>query len=128
MNNRFEFLGSISLGQYIPRVSLFHQRDPRARLLTFFVLLVGILFTPNIFGLLIGFMAITLIYIFGQLPLEPAWRAIRRALPFIFVLAILQIVFSIHGEGETTFLTFWELDITQEDLRQALMLILRFII
>lgn len=128
MSSRFEFLGSLTLGQYIPRASWFHQRDPRARLLTFFVLLIGIIFTPNILGLLIGFIAIALIYIFGKLPVEPAWRAIRRALPFIIILAILQIFFSTHGEGETALWTFWGLDITQKDLRQALLLILRFFI
>jgi len=128
MSSRFEFLGSITLGQYIPRASWFHQRDPRARLLTFFVLLIGVLFTPNILGLIIGFIAIALIYIFGQLSIEPAWRAIRRAFPFIIILAILQILFSVHGESETTLWRFWGLDVTQEDLQQGLMLILRFFI
>ena len=128
MSSRFEFLGSISLGQYISRESWFHQTDPRARLLTFIVLLLGILFTPNIYGLLLGLIVLVSIYHFGQLPVKPAWQAIRRALPFIIILAIFQIVFSVHDSGQNPLWTFWRLSVSWEDLIQATLLILRFIV
>ncbi len=128
MSSRFEFLGSLTLGQYIPRASWFHKRDPRSRLIAFVVLLVGVLFAPNLIGLAIAFVAISLIFFLGELPFKPAFKAIIRALPFIIILAILQILFSVHGGSERILWSLWGLDVTQADLNQAILLILRFMI
>jgi len=128
MSSRFEFLGYLTFGQYIPRISWFYQRDPRSRMLTFFVLLVGALFAPQITGLVIAFIAISLIFLLGRLPLKPILRAITRALPFILIIAILQIIFSVHADNQKALWSFLGVNITQTDLTQSGLLIFRFII
>jgi energy-coupling factor transport system permease protein len=54
MSSRFEFLGSTAIGQYIPRQSWIHRCDPRARLLAYLALFVGVVFTRDFVGLVIG--------------------------------------------------------------------------
>ncbi len=128
MSSRFEFLGHLTLGQYIPRMSWFHQRDPRSRMLTFFVLLVGALFAPQITGLIIAFITISLIFLLGRLPLKPVLMAITRALPFILIIAILQIIFSVHPDNQKALWSIWGVNITKTDVTQSGLLIFRFII
>lgn len=128
MSSRFEFFGSITLGQYIPSDSWFHQRDPRARLISFIVLLVGVIFTPIIWGLLFGFFSVVLIYILARVPIRPAIKGIGRAMPFILILAILQLIFSSRVAQPTILWTIFGLEITKTALITALMLIFRFIV
>lgn len=128
MSSRFEFFGSITLGQYIPSDSWFHQRDPRARLISFIVLLVGVIFTPIIWGLLFGFFSVVLIYILARVPIRTAIKGIGRAMPFILILAILQLIFSSRVAQPTILWTIFGLEITKTALITALMLIFRFIV
>jgi energy-coupling factor transport system permease protein len=128
VSSRFEFFGSISLGQYIPSDSWFHQRDPRARLISFIVLLVGVIFTPTIWGLLFGFFSVVLIYILARVPIRPAIKGIGRAMPFILILAILQLIFTSRAAQPTILWTIFGLEITKTALITALMLIFRFIV
>lgn len=128
MSSRFEFLGNTTLGQYIPRKSWFHKRDPRARLVSIFLIFTAIVFTPGLEGLLIGLTAVGLIYLLSQLPLQNTWSGIKRALPFILILAILQILFHQPAEGETILWQILGLGITQKSLTDATILIIRFLV
>ena len=100
MSSQFEFMGSTAIGQYLPRKSWFHQRDPRVRLLVFLFVFAALIFTPDFLGLAAGFGVVVLIYIVAKLPVKNTWDGIKRALPFILILAILQIVFSNPGESD----------------------------
>ncbi|MDY6846817.1 MAG: energy-coupling factor transporter transmembrane component T [Chloroflexota bacterium] len=128
MSSRFEFLGSTSLGQYIPRDSWFHTRDPRARLISFVIIFVAVIFTPNTWGLLLGIFFITSLYFLAHLPIKSTWAGIRRALPFIIILAILQIIFFRTAENMTYHWKIFGIGISQEALFSALNLILRFLV
>lgn len=128
MSSRFEFLGSTAIGQYIPRESWFHQRDPRARLLTLIALFIGITFAPVAWGLLLGFMGTLAILFISKLPIKPAWHGIKRALPFMIILAVLQLIFSSHLDSEPVLWTILGIAITQSAAMRASMLIFRFIV
>ena len=128
MSSRFEFLGSTALGQYIPSESWFHQRDPRARLLSFLFIFIGLIFTPKIWGLIFGFISILLIYLLARVPLKPALKGIRRALPFILILALLQLIFTQRAEQQTVLWIIFGWQITETALATAVILILRFIV
>ena len=126
MSSRFEFLGNTLVGQYIPGESWFHLRDPRAKLVSFVVLLVAIIFTPHLFGMLLGFAMVCLIYVISRLPFRTTWKTIRQAIPFIVILALLQIVFSAPIEGEIILWRFFSIEISHRMIINAVMLITRF--
>jgi len=75
MNSRFEFLGNTTIGQYIPRDSLIHRLDPRARLLIYLALFTGIVFTPRFSGLLLGLGIVLFLYILAKIPAKPGWQS-----------------------------------------------------
>jgi energy-coupling factor transport system permease protein len=126
MSSRFEFLGSTDIGQYIPRESFFHQRDPRARLLVYVFLFIGIIFSPQISGLSVGLLLVLLIYWAAQIPLLPAWQGIRRALPFLLILALLQILMGTRTETDLVIGQILGFAVTQRAADNALMLLARF--
>jgi len=128
MSSRFEFLGNTIVGQYIPRDSWFHKRDPRARLIGLSLLFLAVLFTPEIGGLLLGFIGILLIYWIAMLPVKSPWKSILRALPFILILAVLQIIFLRPDEADAVLWTVFGFTIAQSALMSAVMLVCRFIV
>ena len=127
MSSRFEFLGNISLGQYLPRASWFHQRDPRARLLSLGFLFLGLIFVPNLPMLLVGMGLTLLFYAVARLPLKPAWKSIKRAVIFILILATLQVLFFRAADPSPAFGMFLGVKITEAAVRSALMLIGKFL-
>jgi energy-coupling factor transport system permease protein len=128
MSSRFEFLGNTSLGQFIPRDSWFHKRDPRARLLGFIILFTGIIFTPGTWGLFLGFIIILIIYALAKLPVKPTWSGILRALPFIILLAILQILFYQSTGNEKIVWEIFGFSLRETALKSAVNLIIRFLV
>ena len=128
MSSRFEFLGSTAIGQYIPRDSVFHRRDPRARLLVFFALFTGMVFTPHFSGLAVGLLIVLVVYLIAQIPLKPALKGIRRALPFLLILGVLQILL---GSLTATDVVIWRplgFAVTQRSVISAGMLLSRFMV
>jgi energy-coupling factor transport system permease protein len=127
MSSRFEFLGSMTIGQYIPRKSWFHQRDPRARVLSFLFLFIAVILTPGFKGLAAGFIVIILIYILAELPFKSTWVGITRALPFILIIGVLQIIFFSPLETDRLIFNVFGLPITQSAVTGAGIMVLRFI-
>ena len=126
MSSRFDFLGSTAIGQYIPRESFFHARDPRARLLVYIALFIGIVFSRDFVKLGIGLMFILVVFWIAKIPFKPAWRGIKRALPFLLILALLQILL---GSRTTTDVIIWNpfgFGVTQRAAMNAAMLMSRF--
>ncbi len=128
MSNRFEFLGNLGLGQYVSRPSWFHQRDPRARLLMFLSLFIGLVFASRLWVLGLGFGWVLGLYALAQLPLKPVWQSLKRALIFILLLAILQILFFRVGDPGSTLWVVFGLAITENALLSAAMLVLKFLV
>ena len=128
MSSRFEFLGNATLGQYIPRESWFHKRDPRARLISFLLIFISIIFSPGWWGLFLGLIFVGFIYLLASLPLQNTWLGIKRALPFILILAFLQILFHQTGEIDEVLWKIIGIEITRSSLTSAGLLIARFII
>jgi len=128
MSSRYEFLGNTAIAQYIPKSSWFHQRDPRARLLSFIVIFFAVVFTPDVVGLSIGLICVTIIHILANLSIKPTLRVIRRALPFIIILAILQILFSKPSDTDSILWCFFGFVITHHAAMNALIMICRFLV
>lgn len=126
MKHQFEFLRNTLAGQFIPRRSWFHFRDPRARLMSLVFLFIGMVFTSNVWGLITSLMTILLIYLLSKLPFKPAWKTILRALPFILILSILQIVLTVQTDNDVVLFTVFGLDILDAGMLDGSLLILRF--
>lgn len=126
MSSRFEFLGSTAIGQFIPRDSFFHARDPRARLLVFIALFIGVVFSSGFIKLGIGFVCVLLIFLIAHVPLKPAWRGIKRALPFLLVLAVLQILLGSRTASDVIIWNPFGFEVTQRAITNAVMLVTRF--
>jgi len=128
MSSRYEFLGNTVIAQFIPTESWFHKRDPRARLLSFIAIFFSVVFAPDFQGLSIGFVCVILIYILANLPVKATLKGIRRALPFIILLAILQIIFSKPNETDIMFWNIFGFSVTQHAVLNAMILIGRFLV
>jgi len=128
MSSRFEFLGSTAIGQYVPRDSFFHARDPRARLLVFLSLFIGVIFSSGYIKLGIGFLCVLLIFFIANVPLKPAWRGIRRALPFLLILAVLQILLGSQTASDVIIWNPLGFGVTQRAATNAVMLVSRFVV
>ncbi len=124
MTKQFEFMGDASLGQYIPRDSWFHARDPRARLITYGVLLFAATFTRTFVGLGLSLFVSIIIYGIALIQIKPTLKAILKALPFLLLLSLFQF-FLTPGEP---LLTVMGLSITRAGLIQSGLLILRFLV
>lgn len=128
MSSRFEFLGSTAFGQYLPRHSWFHRRDPRSRLLCFVFLLGAMIFTPDLYGLAVGLIAIIAIYFTAKLPFSSTLKGILRALPFILILAIIQVLFSRTAPDADILWRIWRISVSYSSLLAAGILIVRFML
>lgn len=126
MSSRFEFLGSTAIGQYIPRESFFHARDPRARLLVYLALFIGVVFSGGFVKLGIGFVCVLLVFWMAKIPLKPAWRGIKRALPFLLILALLQILLGSRTDADIIIWSPFGFGVTQRAAINAAMLMGRF--
>lgn len=126
MSSKFEFLGSTAIGQYIPANSFFHRLDPRARLLAYVALFVGIVFTPRFGGLALGLLCSLVIFWSSNIPIKPAWKGIRRALPFLLILALLQILLGTRLETDLIIANLFGFSVTQRAAINAGMLLGRF--
>lgn len=123
--SEFEFLRGLPFGPYIPGHSPLQQLDPRTRILlvTFFIVAVTIAQHP--LGLVLA-LGITLLgWRIGRVPLGPFWRGWRSALPFLVILALMQIIFRVDKEAAALFYV-GPLAITWQNLWAGLALILRF--
>jgi energy-coupling factor transport system permease protein len=126
MSSRFEFLGSTAIGQYIPRQSWIHRRDPRARLLAYLSIFIGVVFTPDFIGLGVGLVCALIFYLMAQIPLKPSIKGILRALPFLLILALLQILLGGRIDTDLVIGNILGFGITQRSVFNALMLLTRF--
>lgn len=126
MSSRFEFLGSAAIGQYVPRDSYFHRRDPRARLLIFIMLFFGVVFSRHIIGLGLGLISTIIVYFLAQIPPKPAVKAFRRAIPFLLILALLQILLGTKTETDVILWNVLGFAVTHRAVVNAGMLLGRF--
>jgi len=121
-------MGNTLLGQYIPRKSWLHQRDPRSRLIAFLFIFFSVVFSPNLVGLCVGLIIGLSIFLLARLPVRSTWRSIIRALPFVIILALLQIIFMENSSGSQIIFELFGKNIYENALMNGFMLIFRFIL
>jgi energy-coupling factor transport system permease protein len=91
--SEFELLRNITIGQYLPTASYLHRLDPRAKILAAVIFTAAVSFTPTILGNLCLFTACAALIWLGHIPPSYALRGLIPALPFLLILAVLQLLF-----------------------------------
>jgi len=124
--SEFEFLRDLPIGQYIPRDSLVHKLDPRARLVMFGAFVLALTFVPHAAGLVIGLFAGIVGWRLADLQPVSVWKAWRTTFPFLLILAVLQVLFRVGADtGSILIQTRWFV-ISVDDVWAGVNLILRF--
>jgi energy-coupling factor transport system permease protein len=124
----FELLRHITIGQYLPTGSLVHRLDPRTKIVGFGLLLVAVAVCSSLPGLLIALALVLGLVALARVPLGFALGGIRPALPFLAVIAVLQLLFgwgTRPGAACQTVWSIWIVQITDCSIQAVLAMILR---
>lgn len=89
----FDLLRNVTIGQYLPTGSVIHRLDPRAKLLSATVLIVAITANASYAGHAVLLLVLVGILTLARIPLGYALRGVRPALPFLIILALIQLLF-----------------------------------
>lgn len=124
--SEFEFLRSMPFAEFTPRNTWLQRIDPRAFLLSFFLFLACVLYIQTIPALLaiLGFILIGMI--FSQVPLRVYFRGMLAALPFILIIAVINLIFNTAIDREPIFFQWRFITLSYADVRVAVILIIRF--
>jgi energy-coupling factor transport system permease protein len=105
--SEFSAFGHITIGQYLPRDSIVHLLDPRAKILMFLLLVAAVVLADSYAACLILLAAVLGIVYISQVPLRFALRGLRPALPWIALFAALQLLFFKGQCGAGEYLEIW---------------------
>lgn len=124
--HNFEFLRMVNIGQYLPLQSTLHRLDPRARIIIYLLIIMAATFTTSALGLGIALAVILAGLGLGRIPLRFALRGLLPPLPFLLVLAVLQVFLAPRPETAVPLVQVWFIDVYLAGLISAGMLLLRF--
>ena len=91
--NEFELLRNITIGQYLPTGSYLHRMDPRAKIVAAVLIAAAVTFTPTLLGNACLLAMCLLVTRLGRIPLTYVLRGLIPAIPFVVLLAVLQLLF-----------------------------------
>ena len=123
--NDFDFLSKTTIGQYIPTGSILHHVEPGSKLIGFGILILAMTFSPSIIGVGIGLIASLIGLIIAKIPLRFALKGILIPLPFLIVIALIQIAF-FPIRGQSVLFRVGPVQVSILSLMSGLLLILRF--
>lgn len=128
MSSEFEISRSITIGQYVPTGSFIHRLDPRIKLLAFVILVVAIAFNTSYIGNAIGLVLSLYLFWASKIPISYGLSGVKPAIPFIIILAILQLLFQgqLFSDGKV-YVDYGFILITSESIRLVVVSAVRFI-
>jgi len=124
--HNFEFLRMVNIGQYLPLDSFLHRLDARARIVVYLMILMAATFTARPLGLFFALLVVLILLRVGRIPFSFAFRGLLPPLPFLLILALLQVFVSIRPPDVRPLMEFGVLKIYASGLLSAGMLLLRF--
>ena len=120
-----DFSQKASLGQFLPGESPLHKLTPQIKLAGVMVLTVGLLFTSALLGSLFGLIMVMILGLTGKIPVRFLFRNIKPILPFLLIIAVMQLFFTTAGDGEI--IAQWKrFTLTRAGLFNGLSVFLRF--
>jgi energy-coupling factor transport system permease protein len=122
----FEFLRHVTIGQYLPTDSVIHRLDPRAKLWMVMLLVVGTVASTSLLGLVYALLSVLGALLIARVPLRFALKGLRPALPFLAIIALIQIfVVPPAAPGQVLF-HWWRLTVTTASIGAAFVTLIRF--
>ncbi len=124
-SSEFELVGRVTIGQYLPTASPLHRLDPRAKLVMVLLLLLAVTAVSSLTALAILLLAVLLGLRVARVPLRFALAGLRPMLPFLLVLALLQ-VFAIPQVSAQPLWRWGIVTVTDRGLLAGIVLLARF--
>ncbi|TMJ11352.1 MAG: energy-coupling factor transporter transmembrane protein EcfT, partial [Bacillati bacterium ANGP1] len=90
--SEFELLRNITIGQYLPTGSYLHRLNPQAKIVAAILVTAAVSFTPTLVGNVCLLVACAVIVRLGRIPPSYALRGLIPAIPFLVILAVLQLL------------------------------------
>ena len=124
--HNFEFLRNVNIGQYLPVDSFLHRLDPRARILGYLFIIMAATFSSHPAGLGLALLVVLTGLVIGRIPILFALRSLLPPLPFLVILAILQIFLAVRPADALPLAQIGPVTLYASGLVAAGMLLLRF--
>lgn len=126
--SEFELSRNITIGQYVPTGSFIHRLDPRIKLLVFTILVLAIALNTSYLGNALGLLLSIYLFWTSKIPVSYGLSGIKPAIPFIIILAVLQLIFQGNVfSGGTVFFEYGFILITSESIRLVIVSAVRFV-
>lgn len=128
MSSEFDLSRNITIGQYVPTGSYIHRLDPRVKLFSFVILVLAIALNTTYLGNAIGLLLSVYLFWASRIPISYGLSGVKPAIPFIIILAILQLLFqgSIFPNGKV-FVDYGFILITSDSIRLVVVSAVRFV-
>lgn len=126
--SEFEFLSTVTIGQYLPTDSVWHRLDPRAKLVMGLLFLIGVIVNQSMIVGITTLLAVLLALHGARVPLGYALRGLKPVLPFFIFLAALQVFTVPQNQVGDVLWRWWQLTVTLTGLRVAALTLLRFVV
>jgi energy-coupling factor transport system permease protein len=124
----FEFQRSIPFTEFIENGSWLQKRDPGAYLLGFILFFAGVLITQSWIIIAMGFIFCLAGIWLSKIQISMYLKGLIKALPFILVIAAINLFINPAKDNSEIILQFWIIKISIQDVSQSLLLVSRFII
>ena len=129
----FELLRYVTIGQYIPGVSVVHRLDPRCKISAFLFLTLAVTFsrsyTANGVLLVVAFCLVLV----ARIPVRYLLAGLRPAIPLILLLALMQLAF--YGNAYVPYrqdpVTLWQwgwIHVTNGSVQAVIVSMARFVV
>lgn len=128
MEEAFDSARHITIGQYMPGSSLIHQWDSRYKLASFILYIAAVAFCQTYAGNIAGLGISLLMLVLARIPIGYAMKGLKPALPFLLILALLQLLFNgkIYANGQV----YWHhgfIWLTEGGVRLVIVSAMRFV-
>ena len=122
----FEYLSKISMGQYFATNSVIHRLNPAFKLAAFSLLILATTLCKPWQGLLLLLGATLALLVVGRISLKYALRGLLAPLPFILILAVIQVLMISYQSGQVDWFSWHFLRVNSAGLLSGGILCLRF--
>ncbi|MDX9865210.1 MAG: energy-coupling factor transporter transmembrane protein EcfT [Anaerolineaceae bacterium] len=123
--SNFEFMQRMTFGQYLPTGSVLHRLDARARIVIFTAFLTAVTVAKGLPGLVLSLLLAVIGLLLARIPLGYALKGLLPPLPFLVILAVIQVLMRSRGT-EAALFQFWLLRVTAGGLLEGVILLVRF--
>jgi len=124
--SEFDYAGRVAIGQYLPTGSPLHRLDPRIKLGMTLLWMAAIVVAGSISGLTLATAVVAAGFAIARVPIRLALRSIRSALPFLLLLALLQVFVMPQYRTGSVIWRVWRLTVTTGGIYAGIVLLLRF--